>query len=113
MVIRVVRAALSTFGDSLLLVVAAGDAWFAQGQEGMLHTLYIALAECGFFPVEELKTYYQNESRLSGHVSHLVPGVEVSTGSLGHGIGMAVGMAAAAKQDGKTHRVFAVRAEFA
>jgi len=70
--------------------------------------LYIALAECGFFPVEELRTYYTSGSRLSGHVSHLVPGVEVSTGSLGHGIGMAVGMAAAAKQDGKTHRVFVV-----
>ena len=70
--------------------------------------LYIALAECGFFPVEELLTYYQNESRLSGHVSHKVPGVDVSTGSLGHGIGVAVGMAIAAKQDGKTHRVFTV-----
>jgi len=70
--------------------------------------LYIALAECGFFPVEELRTYYQNESRLSGHVSHKVPGVDVSTGSLGHGIGVAVGMAIAAKQDGKTHRVFTV-----
>lgn len=70
--------------------------------------LYIALAECGFFPVEELMTYYQNDSRLSGHVSHMVPGVDVSTGSLGHGIGVAVGMAVAAKQDGKAHRVFAV-----
>ena len=70
--------------------------------------LYIALAECGFFPVEELKTYYQNGSRLSGHVSHKVPGVDVSTGSLGHGIGIAVGMAIAAKQDRKSHRVFTV-----
>lgn len=70
--------------------------------------LYIALAERGFFPVEELRTYYQNGSRLSGHVSHKVPGVDVSTGSLGHGIGVAVGMAIAAKQDGKQHRVFAV-----
>lgn len=70
--------------------------------------LYIALAECGFFPVKELMTYYQNDSRLSGHVSHMVPGVDVSTGSLGHGLGVAAGMAIAAKQDGKTHRVFAV-----
>ena len=70
--------------------------------------LYIALAERGFFPVEELRTYYQNESRLSGHVSHKVPGVDVSTGSLGHGIGVAVGMAIAAKQDGKKHRVFTI-----
>ena len=68
----------------------------------------IALAECGFFPVEELSTYYQNGSRLSGHISHKVPGVEISTGSLGHGLGVAVGMAIAAKQNGGTHRVFAV-----
>ena len=70
--------------------------------------LYAALAECGFFPLEELMTYYQNGSRLSGHVSHAVPGVDMSTGSLGHGLGVAVGMAVAAKQDGKTHRIFAV-----
>ena len=70
--------------------------------------LYAALAECGFFPVEELKTYSQNESRLSGHISHKVPGVELSTGSLGHGLGVAAGMAVAAKQDGRKHRVFAI-----
>ncbi len=70
--------------------------------------IYAALAECGFFPVEELMTYYQNNSRLSGHVSHKVPGIDVSTGSLGHGLGVAAGMAIAAKQDRKAHRVFAV-----
>ena len=70
--------------------------------------LYAALAECGFFPLEELMTYYRNDSRLSGHVSHAVPGVDLSTGSLGHGLGVAVGMAVAAKQDGRTHRVFTV-----
>lgn len=69
---------------------------------------YIALAECGYFPISELKTYYQNDSRLSGHVSHNVPGVEISTGSLGHGLSVAAGMAIAAKQDGKTHRVFVI-----
>lgn len=70
--------------------------------------LYAALAECGFFPVEELKTYYRNDSRLSGHISHKVPGVDLSTGSLGHGLGVAVGMAIAARQDDKGHRVFAI-----
>lgn len=69
---------------------------------------YAALAECGFFPMEELETYYQNGSRLCGHVSHLVPGVELSTGSLGHGLGVATGMAIAAKQDRKRHRIFCV-----
>jgi transketolase len=71
-------------------------------------SIYAALAESGFFPVEELKTHYQNGSRLSGHVSHHLPGVDFSTGSLGHGLSAAAGMALAAKQDKKAHRVFAV-----
>lgn len=72
-------------------------------------SIYAALAEEGFFPVEELKTHYQNGSRLSGHVSHHLPGVDFSTGSLGHGLSAACGMAYAAKKDGKMeHRVFAV-----
>jgi transketolase len=71
--------------------------------------MYAALAEMGFFPVEELKTYYSNGSRLSGHVSHKgVPGVEFSTGSLGHGLSVGVGMALAAKKDNKKHRVFVI-----
>ena len=69
---------------------------------------YAALAESGFFPVEELTTQYADGSRLSGHVSHAVPGIEFSTGSLGHGAPVACGMALAAKHDGKGHRVFAV-----
>ena len=56
-------------------------------------SIYAALAEEGFFPVEELKTHYANGSRLSGHVSHHVPGVDFSTGSLGHGLSAACGMA--------------------
>ena len=71
--------------------------------------IYAALAESGFFDREVLKTHYQNGSVLSGHVSHKgVPGVEFSTGSLGHGLPVAAGMAMAAKMDGKTHRVYAV-----
>lgn len=71
--------------------------------------VYAALAEKGFFPVEKLATHYRDGSDLSGHVSHKgVPGVELSTGSLGHGLSVAAGMAYAAKLDGKTHRVFVV-----
>ena len=70
--------------------------------------VYAALAESGFFDPAELRTHYQNGSRLSGHVSHHLPGVDFSTGSLGHGLSAAAGMALAAKQDGKHHRVFAV-----
>lgn len=71
--------------------------------------IYAALAESGFFETERLKTHYQNGSILSGHVSHKgVPGVEFSTGSLGHGLPVAVGMAQAAKMDGNAHRVYVV-----
>lgn len=72
-------------------------------------SIYAALAEEGFFPVEELKTHYQNGSRLSGHVSHHLPGIDFSTGSLGHGLSAACGMAYAAKKDmDDNHRVFVV-----
>ena len=72
-------------------------------------SIYAALAEEGFFPVEELKTHYQNGSRLSGHVSHHLPGVDFSTGSLGHGLSAAVGMAYAAKKDrDDNHKVYVV-----
>ncbi len=70
--------------------------------------VYAALAERGFFEIEELKTHYKNGSRLSGHVSHHLPGVDFSTGSLGHGLSAAVGMAYAAKKDDKKHKVFSV-----
>ncbi|NYE03852.1 transketolase [Bacillus niacini] len=71
--------------------------------------LYAALAECGFFDVAELKTHYANGSRLSGHISHKgVPGVEFSTGSLGHGLSVGAGMALAAKKDNKAHRVYVI-----
>ena len=71
--------------------------------------VYSALAETGFFPVEQLKTHYANGSILSGHVSHKgVPGVEVSTGALGHGLGMGVGMALGARMDGASWRTYVV-----
>ena len=71
--------------------------------------VYAALAETGFFPVEQLKTHYANGSILSGHVSHKgVPGVEVSTGSLGHGLGIGTGMALGAKMDGAQWRTYVV-----
>lgn len=71
--------------------------------------IYSELAEMGFFSVEDLTTYYANGSKLSGHISHKgVPGVEFSTGSLGHGVCVATGMAMAAKIDKKRHRVFTI-----
>ncbi len=71
--------------------------------------VYAALAERGFFSVDKLSQHYQDGSDLSGHVSHKgIPGVELSTGSLGHGLPVAVGMALAAKRDHRQHRIFAL-----
>lgn len=71
--------------------------------------IYAALAEKGFFDREELKTHYADGSRLSGHVSHKgVPGVEFSTGSLGHGACVAAGMAFNAKLDNKPYYTYAI-----
>jgi transketolase len=68
--------------------------------------LYAALAENGFFPIEKLQTYYQDGSDLSGHVSHKLPGVDASTGALGHGLSISAGMAYAGKLKQAEHRVF-------
>jgi len=71
--------------------------------------LYAALANRGYFPVEELKTLRKIGSRLHGHpdMKH-IPGVDMSTGSLGQGISAACGMAKAGKLMGKNYRVYAV-----
>lgn len=71
-------------------------------------SVYASIAENGFFSTEELKTHYANGSRLSGHVSHHLPGIDFSTGSLGHGLPVAAGRAIAAKQDKKDFRSFVV-----
>ena len=69
--------------------------------------LYAVLAEKGFFPKKELETFCQNGSYLPGHsTKNTAPGVEVSTGGLGHGLPMGVGMALAAKLDKKTWHTF-------
>jgi transketolase len=70
--------------------------------------LYAVLAERGFFPVAWLDTFYQNGSKLAGHATTSVPGIDVSTGSLGHGLPIASGMALAAKRDGRSFKVFTV-----
>ncbi len=68
---------------------------------------YSAIAMAGFFPVEELKTYMQPLSRLNAHPSRAyLPGVETSTGPLGHGLPVAVGIAIAGQIDNMPYRVF-------
>ncbi|NLM76084.1 MAG: transketolase [Clostridiaceae bacterium] len=70
--------------------------------------LYSTLAHRGFFPVEDLKGFRQADSYLEGHPNmEMVPGVDMSTGSLGQGISAAVGMALAGKLDKKNYRVYA------
>lgn len=68
--------------------------------------LYAALATCGYFPEAELREYGNDFSRLMNHASHTVPGVEFSTGSLGHGLPFGVGKALAARQRAEPWRVF-------
>ena len=71
--------------------------------------LYAALAEKGFFPKEELASFRKLNSRLQGHPSKKsLPGVDMSTGSLGQGLSAASGMALAAKLDKKDYRVYAL-----
>lgn len=71
--------------------------------------LYSALAERGFFPKEDLTTLRHTGSYLQGHpdMKH-IPGVDMSSGSLGQGLSVAVGMAAAGKMDGRDYRVYAL-----
>jgi transketolase len=102
---------LGVLYGSVLNVDPANPQWdgrdrfiLSKGHAGT--AVYAALAECGFFPVEQLTRHYQNGSFLSGHVSSKgVPGVELSTGSLGHGLGVGAGMAYSAKARAASHRI--------
>ena len=84
--------------------MAERDRFFlSKGHAGA--AVYATLALRGFFPLDKLDGHGQDGADLSGHVSHKgVPGVELSTGSLGHALPVACGMAYGAKLDGRTHR---------
>lgn len=69
-------------------------------------SLYAILADKGFFPKKLLDTFYLPGGVLAGHVVHAAPGVELSTGSLGHGLPVACGMALSAKRNRTKWRVF-------
>lgn len=73
--------------------------------------LYAALATKGFFPIGQLDNYCKNGSMLGGHPNHLVPGVELSTGSLGHGLPYATGIALAKKKLGYGGQVFVIMSD--
>tara|TARA_Y100000310_G_scaffold246164_2_gene251296 strand:- start:912 stop:1640 length:729 start_codon:yes stop_codon:yes gene_type:complete len=66
---------------------------FVMGKGHASAALYATLAECGFFPVGMLDSHCRDGSLLLGHVNHELPGVDVSTGALGHGLSIGCGMA--------------------
>jgi transketolase len=70
--------------------------------------VYVTLANFGYFPKEELKTFRKFGARLQGHVHTKVPGVEFNTGSLGHGLSFANGIALGARMRGKDFKVYCV-----
>lgn len=79
---------------------------YVQSKGHAVESYWAVLADKGFFPKDELKTFSQFNSRLIGHPNNKVPGVEMNTGALGHGLSISVGMALAAKMDGKSYRVY-------
>ncbi|GAE28078.1 transketolase [Halalkalibacter wakoensis JCM 9140] len=79
---------------------------YVQSKGHAVESYWAILADKGFFPKEELETFSQFNSRLIGHPNNKVPGVEMNTGALGHGLPISVGMALAAKLDGKSYRVY-------
>ena len=71
--------------------------------------LYTVLADVGFFPSDWLQTRYRRgDCLLGGHPDNKIPGVEVTTGAVGHGLGLAAGISLAAKMDGKSHLQYVV-----
>ncbi len=73
--------------------------------------LYATLANVGYFPRNELLNYAKSNSKLMAHVSHHVPGVEFSTGSLGHGLPFATGLALASKRRKKSNLVYVINSD--
>lgn len=108
---------LAVLYTDVLRVKPANPSWpgrdrFVQSKGHNCAPLYAALALRKFFPMSWLKTFYQNGGKLAGHVTHYgVPGLEASTGSLGHGLPIACGMAFGAKHDKLKHRVFVLMSD--
>ncbi len=105
---------LSVLYSRVICVDSADPAWpdrdrfiMSKGHAGT--AVYAVLAERGFLDPQLLSQHYRNGSLLSGHVSHVgIPGVEFSTGSLGHGLSVAVGMSWRARQRAEGWRTFTV-----
>ncbi|WP_303974599.1 transketolase [Streptococcus merionis] len=79
---------------------------YIQSKGHAVEILWVILADKGFIDREELKTFSQFGSRLLGHPNNLVDGIEMNTGSLGHGLSISVGSALAAKLDGESYQTY-------
>lgn len=107
---------LAVLYESVLQLRPAEPAWpsrdrFIMSKGHAAAVIYAVLARRGFFPVERLDDFCKENSLLTGHVSHMVPGVEFSTGSLGHGLSVGVGMALAARLDDTSFRTFVLMSD--
>lgn len=96
-----------------ILKIDPSDPWhpnrdrFILSKGHAVSALYATLSERGFFPRKILDEYCKNGSKLPGHSTmHSVPGVEVSTGSLGHGLSIGIGIALAARHDNHNYKTF-------
>ncbi|MHC4662090.1 MAG: transketolase [Planctomycetota bacterium] len=87
--------------------------FFILSKGHVVPALYTALARAGYFPIDELKTLRKLGSRLQGHpgMNTGLPGIEVSSGSLGQGLGVAAGIALGLKTDGKTNHVWCLNGD--
>jgi transketolase len=79
---------------------------YVQSKGHSVEALYTVLADRGFFPETELKTICHYQSYFVGHPTRKIPGIEMNTGALGHGLPISIGMALAGKMDNAPYRVF-------
>jgi transketolase len=94
----VLRVSPETFGDPL-------RDRYVQSKGHSVEALYVVLADRGFFPASQLETLCRYRSPFVGHPTRKVPGIEMNTGALGHGLPICVGLALAAKLDEAPYRV--------
>jgi transketolase len=79
---------------------------YVQSKGHSVEALYAVLADRGFFPETDLKTICHYQSYFVGHPTRHIPGIEMNTGALGHGLPICIGMALAGKMDNASYRVF-------
>jgi len=96
---RILNVSPETFGSSTRDL-------YVQSKGHSVEALYAVLADRGFFPEADLKTICHYQSHYVGHPTRLIPGIEMNTGALGHGLPICIGMALAGKMDAASYRVF-------